>query len=399
MNKKQLKTLFQSLFLTISILGVFMTSSATASSIIKKPIAARYQTATFAGGCFWCTESNLEQLPGVIEVISGYSDGESKNPNYEQVSSGRTKHVEAVKVRFDASKISYDELLAEFWRIIDPTDAGGSFVDRGYQYHSAIFYHDKQQQQQAEKSKQLLADSGIFKQPIVTEIKPLKNFYAAEDYHQDYYKKSSIKYKYYRYRSGRDQFIEKTWGDKKINWDELSSKQTKSVAAASSAKTAVASSTNKVEDIDTRMKNYVKPTKEDLLHTLTAIQYAVTQENNTERAFKNEFHDKKDPGLYVDIVSGEVLFSSKDKYDSKTGWPSFTHPIDDKMIKAVEEKTLFTRRIEIRSAIADSHLGHVFSDGPQPRGLRFCMNSASLKFIPLEKMEELGYGAYMKYVR
>jgi len=337
--------------------------------------AEQNQLATFAGGCFWCIESNMEKVPGVISAISGYSDGNINSPTYSQVSSGETKYLEVVQVEFDANKISYKDLLAEFWRIIDPTDAGGSFVDRGYQYTSAIFYHNEQQKLAAEKTKQLLLNSGKFSKPIVTKIKKLKNFYQAEEYHQDYYKKNPIRYKYYRYRSGRDQFIDKTWGDKRIQWSQFEKNSAKN------------SSYN---------DNYTKPDINTIKDKLTKLQYKVTQEEDTEPPFHNEFWDNKKEGIYVDIVSGEPLFSSTDKYDSKSGWPSFTKPIDDYFITEKSDYKFFMKRTEVRSKIADSHLGHVFDDGPKPTGLRYCINSASLEFIPKDKLAENGYGKYLE---
>ncbi len=168
--------------------------------------------ATLAGGCFWCMEHPFEKLEGVLEVISGYTGGHKDNPTYEEVSSGMTGHLEVVQITFDPSKISYSEILEAFWKQIDPTDPGGQFVDRGRQYRTAIFYHNKDQKALAEKSKAELNKSGRYKNPIVTEITKASKFYKAEDYHQDYYKKNPIRYKYYRYRSGRDQYLKKIWG-------------------------------------------------------------------------------------------------------------------------------------------------------------------------------------------
>jgi len=318
------------------------------------------EVATLAGGCFWCVETPFEKVDGVREVISGYAGGTKLNPTYQDVSSGTTKYREAVQVYFDPAVISYQEILDIYWKQFDPTDEGGSFPDRGFQYTSAIFYHDDTQKEAATESKKKLEKSGIFDEPIATNIIEFTTFYAAEDYHQDFYKKNPQRYYSYRKGSGRDEFIMSKWKD------EMS---------------------------------YKKPDKEKLKSELTDLQYKVTQESATERAFNNEYWDNHKPGIYVDVVSGEPLFSSTDKFESGTGWPSFTKPIDPKHINKVEDDAYGMKRVEVRSKVGDSHLGHVFNDGPEPSGLRYCMNSASMRFIPKDKMEEEGYGEYLWLVK
>ncbi|WP_117169411.1 peptide-methionine (S)-S-oxide reductase MsrA [Paraliobacillus sediminis] len=304
--------------------------------------------ATFAGGCFWCMVEPFDEQPGIEKVVSGYTGGHTENPTYEEVCSDTTGHVEAVQITYDPSLFSYQRLLELFWRQIDPTDPGGQFNDRGDSYKTAIFYHTDEQKELAEESKQELEASGKFKKPIATKILEASTFYRAEEHHQDYYKKQGFHYRLYKKGSGRADFIKNNW---KPKYD-----------------------------------------KKDLKKKLTAVQYQVTQEKGTEAPYQNEYYDLEQDGIYVDIVSGEPLFSSKDKYDAGCGWPSFTKPIDRNQLQENLDTAHGMRRIEIRSADADSHLGHVFDDGPvEAGGMRYCMNSAAMRFVPKEKLAEEGY--------
>jgi peptide methionine sulfoxide reductase msrA/msrB len=325
--------------------------------------------ATFAGGCFWCVESSFAHIPGVLSVTSGFAGGTEKDPTYAQVSAGLTGHREAVQLRFDPARVSYRLLLEWFWRHHDPTDDGGQFCDRGSQYRPAIFVHDDEQRREAEASRKRLADSKVLPKPVVTPIVACTTFHPAEDCHQRYFEKNPFRYKRYRDGCGRDGTLRALWGAE-------ADRPFQAFAAADAG-------------------GWRKPGREELKARLTPLQFKVTQDSGTEPPFRNEYATNTRAGIYVDIVSGEALFSSRDKFDSGTGWPSFSRPITPGDIVEREDTTLFSARTEVRSRLADSHLGHVFPDGPEPTGLRYCVNSASLRFVPRENLEKEGYGQYL----
>jgi peptide methionine sulfoxide reductase msrA/msrB len=359
------------------------TTTATTSTTADAPLA----TMLVAGGCFWCVESDLEKLPGVSEAVSGYAGGTTDNPTYQDYSTNG--HREVVEVTYDPRVVSFEEILIYTMKHMDPTDGEGSFGDRGPGYTPAFYYADEAEQQIIEDLIAEVDEQGPYDEPLAIAVEPLPTFWPAEAYHQDYYKKptSALQYRFYRAASGRDAFIKKHWSDDTgptLSWRSDAEIEAREAAAVPAAAESAP------------WQSYQKPSKEILQATMEPLAFKVTQEDGTERAHTSPLDKNYERGIYVDILSGEPLFSSRDKYDSGTGWPSFTQPITPTAVTEHEDRKLFVTRTEIRSAIADNHLGHVFTDGPADRGgLRYCMNGVALRFVAEADMEAEGYGDFL----
>jgi peptide methionine sulfoxide reductase msrA/msrB len=341
--------------------------------------ASASKTTLVAGGCFWCVESDLEKLPGVLAAVSGYAGGTAQNPTYENYINGG--HREVVEVAYDETKVTLEEIVIYAIKHMDPTDGEGSFFDRGEAYAPALYFDTTEEKVLLEKIILDIEKNGPYQKALAIKVLPRPQFWTAEDYHQDYYKGtlSSLKYQYYRKGSGRDAFIAKHWGENTgptLPWHQTSEEASTVTPNA--------------------WQNYIKPDQVALKNTLGALAYEVTQAEGTERSGTSPLDKLYDRGIYVDILSGEPLFSSKDKYDSGTGWPSFSAPISEDAVTEHVDKKLFSTRTEVRSRIADNHLGHVFTDGPQATtGLRYCMNGVALRFVPEAEMETEGYKEWL----
>ncbi|PIC74683.1 peptide-methionine (R)-S-oxide reductase MsrB [Sporosarcina sp. P17b] len=311
-----------------------------------------------AGGCFWGVEAYMERVYGVYDVTSGFANGTTKNPTYNEVITGKTGHAETVHVQFDPERTDLKTIVEHFFMIVDPTSLNKQGNDRGTQYRSGIYYTNPDDKKIIDEV--VTTEQERYDEKIVTEVEPLTSYTLAEEYHQDYLEKNPDGYCH-------------------VEFDTLEDQDIPSVIDAA---------------------NYPKPSDEELKKKLTKAQYQVTQDNNTEAAFSNEYWDTFEDGIYIDVATGEPLFSSADKYDSQCGWPSFTQPIIPEVMTEHTDKSFNMVRTEVRSRAGDSHLGHIFPDGPKDRGgLRYCINSAAIDFVPLEEMEAKGYGYLTSYVK
>lgn len=343
------------LLITALLTGCMPSSAQPASGGTTK--AAYEPTATdrtiyLAGGCFWGVEEYFQRLEGVGDVVSGYANGTTDEPLYETI--GSTDHAETVKIIYDPNRISLGEILTHYFRIIDPVSVNRQGNDIGRQYRTGIYYETDDVKKLAGEF--LTREAANYDKPLAVELEPLSGFYPAEDYHQDYLQKNPNGYCH---------------------------------IDLSLAEVPVAGP-----------DKYTKPDEATLKEKLSELSFVVTQMQGTEMAFSSELDQEFSPGIYVDIVTGQPLFSSDDKFDAGCGWPSFSKPITDGTVKEYTDSSYGMDRVEVRSEAGDSHLGHVFEDGPKDLGgLRYCINGASLRFVPLAEMEAEGYGDYLIYVQ
>lgn len=317
------------------------------------------RTIYLAGGCFWGTEHFFKQVRGVVNTDVGYANGHTEHPSYEDVCRKETGHAETVRVDYDSTVIGLDEILSLYLLTVDPTSLNRQGNDVGTQYRTGVYYTDTTDRTTIDRVLDAYAQK--IGKPLAIEREVLTKFYRAEDYHQDYLEVKPNGYCHL----GPELFqVARNYRPKG------------------------------------EKPRYTKLSQEELKKKLTPIQYAVTQESGTERAFTGEYWDEKREGIYVDITTGEPLFVSTDKFDSGCGWPSFSRPIDPQLIAELEDRSHGMQRVEVRSKTGNAHLGHVFTDGPKELGgLRYCINSASLRFIPKADMEREGYGKYLPLVK
>ena len=382
MKKKYIiSALIGIVLLAVGYVGHGIWREMVATPVATEPIqlSGKTETALFANGCFWCVEHDIEAVPGVIGAVSGYAGGTTQNPTYENYAA--SGHREVVEVTYDPTVVTYENLVEHIIKHGDPTDAEGSFYDRGVSYSPAIYYKDDEQKNKAMSVITAIEALRVYKKPLTIAVEPLATFWPAEEYHQDYSKKNELKYSYYRNASGRTKFFETVWG-----------KDAYTFTVTEAPQKSVSIHTPTPPFNQNSWATYTKPSQAVLKETLSPLVYKVTQEEGTERPGSSALDKNYEPGIYVDVISGEPLFSSRDKYDSGTGWPSFVKTLSAEVVTLTEDNTLFTKRTEVRSRYADSHIGHVFPDGPAERGgMRYCMNGAALRFIPKDDMVREGY--------